>query len=84
MATPASTYSEGATRRLPKFQKKLGLQYPLREYAKTKMDAMPEETSGQRDKKLVAAKYTNLAIGAFLKGVTDVGTCRSAIDAACK
>jgi hypothetical protein len=84
VATPASTYAEGATKRLPKFNKKLALQYPLREYAKQQLDAMAQDTSAQRDKKLVAAKYTNLAIGKFLKGGSDVGTCRTEIANACK
>lgn len=83
-ATPASTYSDGATARLPKFRKKLALQYPLREFAKQQLDLMPQDTDSQREKKMVSAKRTNQAIGQFLKGVTDISACRTAISAACK
>jgi hypothetical protein len=83
-ATPSSAYSEGASRRAPKFGRKIDTQYPLREYAKKDLDAMPQDTDSQREKKMIAAKRTNQAIGLFLKGVIDIGTCRTQIDAACK
>jgi hypothetical protein len=83
-ATPASTYSDGATARLPKLRKKWALMYPLREFAKQQLDLMPQDTDGQREKKMISAKRTNQAVGQFMKGVTDVSACRAAIVAACK
>jgi len=83
-ATPASTYSDGAAARLPKLRKKWALMYPLREYAKQQLDLMPQDTDAQREKKMIAAKRTNQAVGQFMKGVTDVSACRTAIGAACK
>jgi hypothetical protein len=82
--TPAATYSDGALARAPKMAKKLALQYPLREFAKQQLDLMPQDTDAQREKKMISAKRTNQAIGQFLKGVSDIGACRTAITAACK
>jgi len=84
VATPASTYADGATKRAPKFGKRIDIQYPLREYAKQQIDKMPQDTDAQREKKMLAARRTNLAIGQFLGGIIDVGACRTAIDAATK
>jgi hypothetical protein len=82
-ATSASEFVTGATKRAGKFGTKISAQYPLRVYAKTKMDAMPEGTDAQREKKMIAARRTNIAIGLFLKGVKTDSETRAAIDAAC-
>ena len=82
-ATDATEFVTGATKRASKFGKKISAQYPLRVYAKTKMDAMPEGTDAQREKKMIAARRTNIAIGLFLKGVKTDSETRAAIDAAC-
>jgi len=82
--TPAATYSEGATKRKTKFGKKIDLQYPLREYAKQQLDKMPQGTDAEREKKMISSKRANQAIGQFLKGIIDIGTCRTAIAAVCK
>jgi len=79
--TDAGDYSTGATKRQPKFRRKTELQYPMREYAKARIDAMPEETDAQRERRLVAAKRTNVIIGNFMKGIIDAATCRREIDA---
>jgi len=80
--TDPTEYATGATKRSGKFGKKVDLQYDLRVYAKSKMDAMPEETDPQREKKMLAARRTNITIGKFIKGIIDAATARREIDAA--
>jgi len=81
-ATDATEYATGATKRRAKFRRKIDLQYDLRVYAKTRMDAMPEETDPQRERKMLAARRTNIIIGKFIKGIIDAATARRDIDAA--
>ena len=81
--TDEGEYSSGATKRRAKMDRKIALQYDLRVYAKGKMDEMPEATDAQREKKMIAARRTNIAIGQFIKGIIDAAACKKAIDDAC-
>jgi len=79
-ATPASAYSDGATLRANKFGRRIDAQYPLREYAVKRMNAMKEGTDAEREKKMIASKRCNVIIGQALKGIIDIGTARTQID----
>jgi len=83
-ATTADDFIRGATKRKFKMHRRIDEQRELRVYAATKMDAMPQETDAQRERKMLAARKTNIIIGEFLKGIIDATTARSRIDDATK
>jgi len=81
-ATTPEDFVRGALRRKSKMYRRIDEQRELRIYAATKMDAMPVETDAQRERKMLAARRTNIIIGEFLKGIIDASTARSRIDEA--
>jgi len=78
--TDPTDYSKAVERKVDKMQKGIDAQHALRLYAVTKLDAMPTATKEQRDKKLLAAKDTNIEIGRFLRGIISDADCKAAID----
>jgi len=78
--TDATEYSEGALKRGDKFGMRIDEMYELRNYAALRIKAMPEATDPQREKRMLAARKTNLIIGAFMKGVITAAEARTKID----